>query len=318
MSLLIYNTLGKTGLKVSKIAFGALTIGPLQRNLTPNQGGKVISYALERGINFIDTADLYQTYPHIQRAICNYSGEVIIATKSYDYNEEGARKSLYKALRALKRDTIDLFLLHEQESIHTLRGHWKAIEFLLREKEKGTIRGIGLSTHRIEGVLGACQCNEIDVIHPIINIQGLGIEDGTRDEMVSAIHDAYTMGKGIYAMKIFGGGNLIHRTQECFNFIKGLDCIHAMAVGMQTEAEVDYNIHQVLGENIPDHIMRQIHRQKRKLIIEHWCIGCGECVKNCHQKALYIQNDRAKVNKDKCLLCGYCGAHCPQFCIKIV
>jgi aryl-alcohol dehydrogenase-like predicted oxidoreductase len=66
---MIYTELGRTGLSVSRLCFGALTVGPLQSNLPLNEGAAVIRYALEQGVNFIDTAKLYGTYPYIREAL---------------------------------------------------------------------------------------------------------------------------------------------------------------------------------------------------------------------------------------------------------
>ena len=64
-----YVSLGNTGLTVSRLCFGGLIIGPLQANLPAGQGADVIVEALRLGVNFIDTAELYETYPHIREAI---------------------------------------------------------------------------------------------------------------------------------------------------------------------------------------------------------------------------------------------------------
>ena len=64
-----YVELGKTGLKVSRLCFGALVIGPLQKNMPVEDGAAVIRAALERGVTFIDTAELYGTYGHIREAL---------------------------------------------------------------------------------------------------------------------------------------------------------------------------------------------------------------------------------------------------------
>ena len=85
------------------------------------------------------------------------------------------RTSVEKALKELGRDYIDIFMLHEQESILTIKGHWEAIEYLIEAKEKGIVRAIGISTHHVEGVMGAASVPEIDVIHPLVNIAGIGI-----------------------------------------------------------------------------------------------------------------------------------------------
>lgn len=60
--------LGKTGIKVTELCFGALPMGPMQANISVEKGAKLIRAGLERGINFIDTAEVYQTYPHIKKA----------------------------------------------------------------------------------------------------------------------------------------------------------------------------------------------------------------------------------------------------------
>jgi diketogulonate reductase-like aldo/keto reductase len=73
--------------------------------------------------NFIDTAEMYETYEHIREAIRISGKHPVVATKSYAYSKEGARASLEKARKELDLDVIDIFLLHEQESEHTLRGH---------------------------------------------------------------------------------------------------------------------------------------------------------------------------------------------------
>lgn len=75
-------SLGKTGIEVSELCFGALPIGPLQANTPIEEGAKIIRAALERDINFIDTAEVYKTYPYIKIALEDYNKEVIIATKS--------------------------------------------------------------------------------------------------------------------------------------------------------------------------------------------------------------------------------------------
>jgi hypothetical protein len=81
-----YRVLGSTGIKVSRLCFGCLTVGPLQANLPVEEGARVIARAFEMGVNFIDTAKLYNTYHYIKRAI-EISGkkDIVISSKSYDY-----------------------------------------------------------------------------------------------------------------------------------------------------------------------------------------------------------------------------------------
>ncbi|MCH4888783.1 aldo/keto reductase [Acidaminobacter sp. JC074] len=313
---MIYNELGKTGIKVSKLCFGGLTVGPLQKNKTPSEGGKIIRYAFDQGVNFIDTAQLYHTYEHIKSAMLGLRREdIVISSKSYAYDEKTALSSVYEALEKLGTEYIDIFMLHEQESEHTIRGHFEALETFLKLKEKGIIRAVGLSTHAVAGVEAAIKySNEIEVIHPILNVSGLGITDGTRDDMLEAISN---YNGGIYSMKPLGGGHLLNRVEESFDFILKQK-VDAVAVGMQNFDEVDYNIKRFTEEMISDDLKNRLRTQVRKLHIADWCTGCFKCVERCGQKALLKGEGRPIILQDKCVKCGYCGSVCPEFCIKVV
>jgi len=313
-----YVTLGKTGLRVSRLCFGSLTIGPLQANLAPREGAKVIRAALEQGVNFIDTAELYGTYPHIRAALEGWREHVVIASKCYAYSREGAQQSLELALRELGVDYLDIFMLHEQESRLTLQGHWAALEYFWEAKAKGIIGAVGISTHTVEAVRAAAEIEGIDVIHPLINISGLGIKDGTVTEMLAAIALAHGKGKGIYSMKPFGGGNLLNRKAECLQFVLDQPCIDAVAIGMQNVDEVAANIAMINGEPVAPALAARLAQQPRRLHIDEWCEGCGQCVARCPNGALSIKDGKAVVNPAKCVLCSYCSAACPEFFIKVI
>lgn len=312
-----YVELGNTGIMVSKLCFGALVIGPLQVNLSVDKGADVIIRGLEKGINFIDTAELYGTYPHIRRAIKKSGKKPVVSTKCYAYTKEGAIESLEKARKELDLDVIDMFLLHEQETRLTLKGHKEALDYFLTAKEKGIIKAVGVSTHNIEVVEACAEMPEIDVIHPLMNLTGIGIGDGTIDEMLVAVNKAYKAGKGIYSMKPLGGGNLLGSFEECFKFIFDIPYIHSTAIGMQTEEEVDINVEIFENRFIPEELKSKIRNSHKKLHIDYWCVACGSCVERCKQGALEIVDSKVKVDYDKCVLCGYCGSVCPEFAIKI-
>ena len=313
-----YRYLGQTGLKVSRLCFGALTIGPLQSNLPLKKGAEVIGKAIDSGVNFIDTAELYGTYEYIREALKGRTEQVYIATKSYAYEREAMKNSLENARKALDRDVIDIFLLHEQESALTLKGHWEAFEYLLEAKAKNIIKAVGISTHTIAGVVAASNKPEIDVIHPLINKSGLGIHDGTAEEMLQAIKEAYSKGKGIYGMKSLGGGNLINQRQEAFDFILSQPELAAVAVGMKSLQEVQLNTKIFSGIKPSPDEFKQVDLVNRRLHIEEWCQGCNKCIDRCKQQALSNLDGKAVVNSQKCVLCGYCGSVCPEFCIKII
>jgi len=312
-----YTELGQTGLTVSRLCFGALTIGPLQRNLAPAEGSEVLLRALELGVNFVDTAEMYDTYEHIRLALERFPHreEVVVATKSYAYTREGMLKSLERAQQGLGQEVVPIFLLHEQESSHTLRGHWPALEVLLEAKAAGLVKAVGISTHYVQAVMAATAIPEIDVISPLINITGIGIQGGSREDMLAAIVKAAQAGKGIYAMKPLGGGHLLAQWAQALDYLLAIPVIHSVAVGMKSIAEVEHNVAFFQGRRdlpAPEPATRKLH-------IDAWCTGCGKCVAACPNGALELRDGQAAITMgEQCVYCGYCGASCPEFAIKVI
>lgn len=309
--------LGKSGLSVSRLSFGCLCMGHLQHDLSPEDGGELIMYAMDKGIDLFDTAQFYSTYEHIRHAVKHGCEDLILCTKSYAYDAAGAEAALREAIEKSGKDTADIFLLHETESIHTIRGHEEALRYYIRMKEKGYIKAVGVSTHYVCAVHAAAKINEIDIIEPIINKNGLGIVDGSREDMEQAIAYASDMGKGIIAMKALGGGNLFREARECYEYINGVKGISTILTGMVSKEEIDCNTAYFEGKEDKDAFDHLKNHQKR-LLIEDWCTGCGTCVQRCPNHALYLKHKKAIVMNDKCLTCGYCSAGCKEMAIKII
>ncbi|MDD2421970.1 MAG: aldo/keto reductase [Heliobacteriaceae bacterium] len=310
--------LGKSGLKVSRLCFGSLTLGPLQAGLPLTAGAALLRTAFEAGVNFVDTAQIYGTYPYIREALRGFAGDVVIASKAYAYSAAQMAAAVEEARRELNRDVVEIFLLHEQESALTFAGHRAAWEYLLALKQKGTIKAVGISTHAVAGVRAATADPDLDVVHPLINMAGLGIIDGTVAEMTTAIAAAYTAGKGIYGMKVLGGGNLFAQAPEALAWALDQPHLHAIAVGMQNERELAANLAFFQSREVAPGVWREVRRRKRRLLIEEWCTGCGRCVTVCPQGALGLVDSRAVVKAGSCVLCGYCSRVCRDFCIKVV
>lgn len=313
------HSLGKTGIKVTELCFGALPIGPLQLNISVEKGAKLIRAALERGINFIDTAEVYKTYPHIRKALEGYNGEVIIATKSSAKTYKKMEQSIKDALESLGRSYIDIFFLHAARvtpSVFEERAG--ALKCLKDYKVKGVIRAIGISTHAMEIVSRAAEVKEIDIIFPIINKLGMGIIDGSVDDMVKAISGAHRVGKGLYAMKALAGGHLIDQLEESFNFVRNIKGISSIAVGMVNQEELELNLKIFNDEEIPQELLTQKIKPGKRLLILSFCKGCGTCVKTCPNNALSLENGKAVGDQKLCILCGYCNPVCPEFAIRLI
>ena len=95
--------LGKTGIEVSRLCFGALTMSPLQCDMPPERGAELILYAYERGVDFVDTAEYYRNYAHIKPALAR-EPSIKVAAKAYCYDRKTAAESFEKAIRGLGRD----------------------------------------------------------------------------------------------------------------------------------------------------------------------------------------------------------------------
>ncbi len=300
----------------SRLCMGTLTLSPLQKNVPAEEAARLMAYAYGSGINFFDTAELYSNYSFFKELwrLGVPRGDVIVSTKCYAYSKDTAERSLEKALREMDTDYIDIFLLHEQESIHTLRGHAEAIDTFWKYKEQGVIGSLGISTHYIAGVKAACTDERLHVIHPIINVAGIGIVDGTAQEMVLAMEEAKKQGKFLFAMKALGGGHLLKRYREALEFILGLKSIDALAVGMASEEEIDANVHAIIEGALPPGAVEK----KRGIFIEPYCVGCGACVERCQQKALTLKDGVAVVDASRCVLCSYCVTACKDFFIKVL
>jgi len=313
------NYLGKTGISVTEMCFGVLPIGPLQANISVEKGAKLIRTALERGINFIDTAEAYKTYPHIRKALEGYNDEVIIATKSSAETYKKMEQSIKDALESLGRTYIDIFHLHAARVTSSVFEEREgALRCLKDYKTKGVIRAIGISTHAVGAVRRAAEIEEIDIIFPIINKLGMGILGGSVDDMVKAISEAHNAGKGLYVMKALAGGHLIDQLEESFNFVRNIEGISSVAVGMVNPEELELNLKIFNDEEIPQELLTQKIKPGKRLFILSFCKGCGTCVKVCPNNALSLENGKAVVDPKLCILCGYCNPVCPEFAIRLI
>jgi ferredoxin len=226
-------------------------------------------------------------------------------------------ESIREARVGIGRRYIDAMLLHEQESEHTVRGHWDALTAYRELKASGDLGAVGLSTHRIAGVKAAVRFG-MDVVCAIINVDGLGLTDGSRLDMERALMDAREAGLFVIGMKILGGGHLIARRDEAVRYALGLDFLDAIAVGMASEAEIDYNCAMFAGQTPDPEAARISSAAARELMIEEGCVGCGRCAARCGQGAIVMEAGQARAVPELCVRCGYCAAACPYVLIKVV
>lgn len=311
--------LGNTGVRICPLVFGTLPLGPLQTNLPVREGAALIRYALEQGVTMVDTAELYGTYPHIRQALTGFTGPVVIASKTHAATAADARSHVERALRELGRERLDIVHIHGARLADPFSERAEVLEELLRLKDAGKIGHVGLSSHYIAAFRRAVDHPEIEVIHPLVNRIGMGIMDGTAEEMAAALAACAASGKGVYAMKALAGGNLISQARASIRYVLALPGVHGLALGMLSREEIDANLELCTTDCADDHAWQLLEQRRRQFkIMEKFCKGCGACVQACTANALSLVDGVAIVNGERCILCGYCAAACPDFLIRVV
>jgi len=152
-----YRKLGNTGLIVSEVALGTMQFGGKMNmgNLGQEETTQMVKLALDRGINFIDTADVYslgESETLLGNAFKGIRQEIVLATKvrlpmSDNFNHSGATRvnilrEVESSLRRLQTDYIDLYQVHGWDSNTPLEETVRTLNDLVRQ---GKVRYIGLS-----------------------------------------------------------------------------------------------------------------------------------------------------------------------------
>lgn len=150
-----YRTLGRTGIKVTPFALGAMMLGSFG-NPDRQEGVRIARRALDAGVNFIDTADRYgDSEEVVGEAIQGRRDEVVLATKFFgpvddDINHRGASRrwivqAVDRSLKNLRTDWIDLYQLHRPDPDTDIDETLSALTDLIRQ---GKVRAIGTSSMR--------------------------------------------------------------------------------------------------------------------------------------------------------------------------
>lgn len=311
--------LGRTGIEVTELCFGALPMGPLQKNLSVEACADIVERALRLGITFVDTAQAYSTYEPIKIAMDRTGIRPVIASKTNKKTYAEVENAVNEALEKLGVDYIDIFHIHAaREGGDAFEIYKESLRCLTDMKAKGKIKAVGISTHSTAVTRKAAAVEEIDVVFPIINKAGIGIIDGTKEDMAECIKIAADAGKGIYFMKALSGGGLINEYDEAMKFVRSIGSYASIAVGMVSTDEVDFNVRYFNGEDIKT-IPQTVKQYKKVIVFKSACKSCGKCIKTCPNRAIsFDENNKADVDTSKCLTCGYCTPVCPQFAIRVV
>src|ERR671911_344717 len=159
-----HRTLGRTGMKVTPLCLGAMMFGEWG-NPDHDESIRIIHAALDAGINFIDTADVYsagESEEIVGKALKGRRDEVVLATKfvapmSDDSNHRGSSRrwivrEVEDSLRRLDTDHIDLYQAHRPDPTTDVDDTLSALSDLVHQ---GKVRAIGSSTYPAEQIVEA-------------------------------------------------------------------------------------------------------------------------------------------------------------------
>ena len=234
---------GRTNIEVPRLCIGMGSYGAKgissQAEVSPDYYAIILQKAFERGINFWDTSDDYGTYVHVAQALKSVKREkVIIATKTHAATEEEMQATVENTLKELNTDYIDIFLMHEVDSLHEYHRRFLALNRMHKLKEKGIIKAVGASTHSINSLEFLVNLSELDVILTNFNMDEIHM-DACIKHYSKALEIAHGNGKGVYVMKVLGEGKIAHKFDEAVKFALSQPFIHSACVGINNMDEVD-------------------------------------------------------------------------------
>lgn len=176
-----YRRLGKTDLKISEIALGTWQVGgKWGSSFDEKSADKLLNTAIDNGVNFIDTADVYEnglSETAVGRVIRSRSERIYVATKcgrfinphvSEGYQPAILQKYVEDSLRRTGLETIDLIQLHCPPSEIYFRP--EIFELFDRLKEQGKIQHLGVSVEKVDEALKAIEYPNVTTIQIIFNL----------------------------------------------------------------------------------------------------------------------------------------------------
>jgi len=234
-------TLGRTGIKTSRLAMGTGTVGYDHHSNQTALGVKGLSELLlngfDHGLRFFDAADSYGSHAHVAEALKHVQRDkVTVLTKTWARNAAGVRADLDRFRRELGTDYLDVCLMHcltEADWSTRFRG---AMDALSEAKEKGIIRAHGCSCHSIEALRAAAKSPWVEIDLARINPIGSHM-DAEPATVVGVLREMKAAGKAVVGMKILGQGDLRGRQSEALRYALGLGVLDAFTIGAESKKE---------------------------------------------------------------------------------
>lgn len=251
--------IAETGLAVSPLGLGTVKLGRTAGVKYPDsfkipddvQTLKLLSEASELGINLIDTAPSYgnseqrlgQLLPKLNRewVIATKVGELFnadLAQSHYNFTAEFIKQSVVQSLKNLRRDVLDIVLIHSDGNDQHIIQHLGVLEILNDLKQQGLIRATGMSTKTVNGGLLAIQQSDIAMVMH---------NSGYQDEQ-AVLDQAATSNKAVFIKKALNSGHLASSSsvadpvQASFDTIYQNPAVTSIVIGTITPSHLTSNV----------------------------------------------------------------------------
>ena len=315
-----YVTLGRTGLKISRLGFGGI---PIQR--IDAEGTKTLIYKLkDAGVNYIDTARGYTvSEEYLGYALEGIREHFVLATKSMARTADAMAADIETSLKNLRTDYIDLYQVHNPtaKDIQQVCAPGGAVEALQAAKAAGKIGHIGITLHAVELFEQALELPWVETIMFPYNIVETQAED--------LIARCAAKGIGFVCMKPLAGGAIDNAT-VALRFVANNPNVTVVIPGMATPEELEQNVAAMADTAPLTNEEKEIIREIRSQLGTNFCRRCNYCAP-CSQginiPAMFLfegyysryhledwavvrYNNLPKTASD-CIGCGVCEDRCP-------
>ena len=313
--------LGRTGISVSLLGFGGI---PIMR-VTQDEATAVIERALERGIDFFDTARGYgDSEKKIGTALGAHDTKVVLASKSPKRTRDEMLEDFDRSLSDLGIDVIDLYQVHcvnKTDELKTVMSPGGALEALEELRSQGRVRSIGITSHNLGILKQAIESDRYDTIQVLYSF----VEDEAGKEVIPL---ALKKDLGVIAMKPLGGG-CIKQYDVAIRYVLSTPGVIAIP-GMAAIGEVDGNVEAASDlRPLTGAEIAQAGRTKQELgkTFCRRCDYCQPCPKDIPiALMLHIDSIRKRVGEtfmrnewykdaldkvNQCDECGQCEERCP-------
>jgi aryl-alcohol dehydrogenase-like predicted oxidoreductase len=251
-------TLGKTGIKLSRLGFGTgSNNGREQTDLGKEGFNKLIHYAYDQGITYIDTSDSYRTFEWISDAVKGLPREKLFIQSKMDRKPDNVLAAIDNYRKVFNTDYIDSLLVHCMT-----RGQWtdewkRIMDAFNEAQEKKWIRAKGVSCHSLPALRAATASNWTEVHLVRVNPQGLYTDgevadwsDSTHHDISPVMQEIKTMhekGHGVIGMKICGAGMFTDPAdrEKSIRFAMANKDIDAVVIGFTGKQQIDEAIERM-------------------------------------------------------------------------